>query len=163
MISGLLLLLSLRFSSALHFLFLTHINELQRVTNTAGICQLNLPADQTTKLVWSGRACNKRLEERINEIKEHSAACYLLFTDKWSNSMALSSLSSSSSPSRSTLYIILDSTWTEARQLYRKGPLILRNTPLLSIDGDKGKGSIYSLRRDFGYVSKFSKNFQKIL
>ena len=160
MICGFLIILSLSACSAFHFLFITHTNELRRVTNTASLCKRNLPSYQTTMLIWKGRGCNDRLEKHINELKKkHSSACYLLFTDKWSNSIPLSSLRStpsSLSPSMSTLYIILDSTWTEARHLYRKGPPILRTLPLLSIDNDKG--SIYTLRRDFGFVAKFTKS-----
>ena len=153
----LFLLISLCPCLTFHFLFVTHVNELQRVTNTAGICQRNLPSDQITTLVWRGRGCNDRMGDEIEALMRKHYTTYLVFTDKWSNAMPISSLPfNSSSTSTSNLYIILDSTWTEARNLYRKGPSILRNLPLLSID-DGGK-STYTLRRNFGFVSKFTKS-----
>ena len=162
---------------AFHLLFLTHINELRRCTNTAGICRKNLLSDQTTTCTWKGRCCNGLVEEQIKRLRVTYPTAYLLFTDRWSNPVSLSSLketsssassSASSSPSpspssssSSTLYILLDSTWTEAKNLYRKGPADLRRLPLLSLDEGVERSSIYSLRHNFGFVSKFAKNMDE--
>jgi len=54
---------------------------------------------------------------------------------------------------RKTTFLLLDGTWQEAKTLYRRGPLLLRQLPRVALSPNFS--STYRLRGDYGWRNKF--------
>ncbi|KAL9179504.1 hypothetical protein ACHAXT_008794 [Thalassiosira profunda] len=108
--------------------------------------QLNL---QLHRWIWSGRNDAPRIEERINRMRDRSV--HLLWTDSAINKA--NEDHPHNPQSRPKTYIILDGTWQEAKQIYRKTP-VLWNLPRVSLQSNVPP-STYVLRGDYGWKKRF--------
>jgi DTW domain-containing protein YfiP len=136
----------------LHICLLTHKNELDRSkTNTGQLVTseyLNNHEFESSIICWSGRDDNVIIEQRI---KSFSNLPILLWTQGTKN---ITAVNDNSNLEHENVYIVIDGTWQEAERIYRKGPELLRNLPKLFIT--PSSPSRYKLRRNFGYVNKYS-------
>eukprot|EP00956_Cyclotella_meneghiniana_P005506 scaffold7035_cov68-Cyclotella_meneghiniana.AAC.2 len=147
-------------SSPVQILLLQHCEEVTKSTATGwladdkpynqsiGSIQHSIPLQNridVRRLVWAGRNDTAAIEKNINELMRHSSV-YLLWTGQNSNE-------SKSDIDLKAVYIILDGTWQQAQNMYRKIPM-LWNLPRLSLAGHRSK---YTLRKDYtGWRGKFS-------
>lgn len=143
-----LLMLSLSPSISLHILILTHYQELRRgATNTAKLLKPIENKVTYSTLVWRGRDDNGLVEECLKTFQEP----HLLWTEMTSQASVTETPISSTN---TTVYIVIDGTWGEAKTIYRKGPALLRRLPRISLNLDRP--STYCLRSNYGYIKKFS-------
>lgn len=124
----------------LKILLLQHAKEVTRKTGTAplifGTQHVNVQ-NQT----WSGRADN----DAVNKVIAEHNTLVLLWVGKDSNVSCYS-------PTNCT-FLLLDGTWQEAQNMFRKIPA-LQQLPRLSLEASAA--SNYTLRKNFGWKDRFA-------
>ena len=138
----LLLATMLRSCHVLKLVILQHINELRRVkTATAPL----LEKHGAEVISWSGRVDNERVAAQLASLGS--------MTLLWPGDGNHVDHSSDNHDRQDSVVCILDGTWQEAEQIYRKGPACLLNMKRRSIATTSP--SVYRLRQDFGFKNKF--------
>lgn len=139
----------------LHICLLTHKNELDRLkTNTGQLVtseSLSKYQFESSIICWSGRNDNNIIEQRI---KSFTSTPILLWTEGTNNFTSIDV--NSNNVDHGKVYIVIDGTWQEAERIYRKGPAVLRYLPKLFISPTSP--SRYRLRKNFGYIDKYSRD-----
>jgi DTW domain-containing protein len=131
-----------------HILVLMHNKEFPKWSNTGQIIFDVIPKEQRSLLIWNGRNDTSMVESAICELRDAKFTPILVWPDDGSLSPAPESIEYDA---RS--YIILDGTWQQAQDMFRKGPASLRSLPRLSLSPTAT--SSYRLRGDFGYKERF--------
>eukprot|EP00596_Hydrurales_sp_CCMP1899_P007732 CAMPEP_0119044580 /NCGR_PEP_ID=MMETSP1177-20130426/32699_1 /TAXON_ID=2985 /ORGANISM="Ochromonas sp, Strain CCMP1899" /LENGTH=192 /DNA_ID=CAMNT_0007014901 /DNA_START=311 /DNA_END=892 /DNA_ORIENTATION=- len=131
-------------STSFKILLLTHAKELSRKTNTG-----KLVTDTSfAKLIsWDGRGDNIKVSEAIDNLSQP----VLIWIDG-PRIIKEDLCAANSDPT----YVILDGTWQEAKNMFKKGPDCLRTIPRLSLEPTFK--STYKLRGNYGYVEKFAES-----
>lgn len=117
-------------------------------SNTGKLLLESIPRAQRSLLVWSGRNDAELIDKTLSELRAANFTPVLVWPDEGAE---LTSTPRTVSDSHS--YIILDGTWQQAQDMFRKSPSI-RALPRLSLS--PSLVSSYRLRRDFGYQARFS-------
>ena len=140
-------------------LVVQHSKELGRPTATAPLLRHpSLAADLSVEVIgWSGRADNANVARRL--IKEVAAGgrLVLLWTggeDLCGPARGAAAASRDVGAPRTPLFIVLDGTWQEARDIFRKGPAQLRESAARRTLR-ASRPSTYRLRRNFGWRARF--------
>mmetsp|Transcript_3268 Transcript_3268/g.7242 ORF Transcript_3268/g.7242 Transcript_3268/m.7242 type:complete len:175 (+) Transcript_3268:52-576(+) len=114
-------------------------------------CHLNL---QLQRWIWTGREDASKIEEKINEVAKNRKV-HLLWTDSIGEGPISTDSNKPHSQPHPETYIILDGTWQQAKQIFRKTPALwkLRRVSLQS----NVPPSKYVLRGDYsGWKERFS-------
>jgi DTW domain-containing protein YfiP len=123
---------------------------MKRKTNTGGLVPAVLSSEQCIVLEWNGRDDNERVEAELQSLRTGKSAV-LLWTDRHDVDDDYNSFEIREG--EKSLYIVIDTTWQEAKTIFRRGPPILRSLIHLSLR--KERESCYLLRKDYGYKKKF--------
>ena len=140
-------------------LVVQHARERGRATATAPLLEHALLAPHLDSQIarWSGRADNERVAEALAGV----ASPMLLWTGgaptmpTWVGTSGGTAESAGPEPPAGAppTYVLLDGTWQEATDMFRKGPTQLRQMPRLTL---AGRQSSFRLRRDFGWRRRVS-------
>lgn len=125
-----------------HIALLTHPKETTRSTNTGQFLAKSLPHCSVHQ--WDRVTAPQSL---ITLINRPDIEAYLLFPDADSESVhtRIAANSNRSTPSKTPLFIIIDSTWQEAKKIVRKSAWL---APLPHLHITPNKTSNYTLRRN---------------
>ncbi len=123
-------------------------------SNTGKLLLETIPKAQRSLLVWSGRKDAELVDRTISELRAANFIPVLVWPDEGADSGPALSTVDEASPPRLHSFIILDGTWQQAQDMFRKGPPSLRAIPRLSLS--PSLISSYRLRGDFGYQARFS-------
>ena len=142
---SLILASMLRSCNFLKLVILQHTNELRRVkSSTAPLLTSNYGAVEV--LQWSGRVDNERIAAQLASLGS--------MTLLWPGDGKDEEVGEHTNVElKDSVVCVLDGTWQEAEQIYRKGPDCLRNMKRKSIVSTIP--SVYRLRKDFGFKNKF--------
>jgi DTW domain-containing protein YfiP len=132
-----------------HILLIIHNKEMAKWSNTGKLLLETIPRAQRSLLVWSGRNDAELVDRTISELRAANFTPVLVWPDEGADSTPALGVASDAHS-----YIILDGTWQQAQDMFRKGPPSIRAIPRLSLS--PSLVSSYRLRRDFGYQARFS-------
>jgi len=135
----------------LRVLLLQHQRELARPTGTAPLVQhSNILELSTQNCTWSGKVDNGKVEQTIQDLQRNNHRVVLLWTGGSSDT---TDLVRSNDKSNKTIFVLLDGTWQEAQNMFRKLP-VLWSLPRLSLVASQP--SAYHLRKNYGWKERFA-------
>jgi len=114
----------------MQFILLTHSREISKTTNTGQLVQQLIPHTQT--IIWQRTRPDKKLLQLIE-----SASVALVYPAEEDHCSPVSQ--------NFEYFILIDSTWQEARKIYNRSPY-LQELPRVQLSSKKP--SKYSLRRN---------------
>ncbi|MGI9275711.1 MAG: tRNA-uridine aminocarboxypropyltransferase [Endozoicomonas sp.] len=128
-------------NSQCQFWLLTHANEFSKDTNTGRLVKAILP--ETEVVAWSRVEPSERL---LGLLSDSEIKTCLVFPEQYAiyQQEAAERTTASGSDCRKA-FIIIDSTWQQARKIYRQSPY-LHGLPLLKLLPEQS--SSYTLRRN---------------
>ena len=127
-----------KLKSETEIILLTHPNEIQRDTNSGKILTQTLK--HCTSYIWNRKQPDPELLQRISSCDKKVV---LLFPSD--HSCTIDDIENNTTYNSEFLFIILDSTWQEARKMLNKSHW-LKEIPTIHLTTDKVSG--YSLRKN---------------
>ena len=134
-----------------HILLIVHNKEISKWSNTGQILMRVTPREQCSLLIWNGRNDAKLIDDAIHDLRAAHFNPILVWPDDGS-----STPSPQHEKADARSYILLDGTWQQAQDMFRKGPASLHSLPRLSLSPTAL--SSYRLRRNYGYKERFGTN-----